>query len=311
VEYTFSHGRAAVNPSTTAFLRTIARMMVRLVVATVLLYVVVLVLAWRFQERLAFPAPSGDLPAPAEFGIDDGLVVSVHTADGITLKGWYLPATPTGEPGQRTPGLIWFHGNLETVGSIATVLRDFRPAGVGMLALDYRGYGESGGEATEFGVYRDAEAAWAWMTSRGDIDSTRIAVYGRSIGSAVGLYLATVRSVRAVVLESPFTSGIGMAQEHAGLVPPEMIDLSLDNLERAGRLDAPLLVVHGSDDRLAPVAMGQAIADTGRAEQFLVLEGASHSTTYERGAEEYRRAVHDFLNRHLGISPGSAATRDP
>jgi pimeloyl-ACP methyl ester carboxylesterase len=300
-----------VNPSTAAFLGKIARMMVRLVVATVLLYVVVLVLAWRFQERLAFPAPSGDLPSPADFGMDDGLIVAVQTSDGIMLRGWYLPATPTGEPRQRTPGLIWFHGNMETVGSIATVLRDFRPSGVGLLALDYRGYGESGGAATEFGVYRDAEAAWAWMTARDDIDSTRIAVYGRSIGSAVGLYLATVHDVRAVVLESPFTSGIGMAQEHAGLVPPELIDLSLDNLERAGRLAVPLMVVHGSADRLAPVEMGRAIADTGRAEQFLVLEGASHSTTYERGGDRYRRAVHEFVNRHLGTDTGSAPTGEP
>jgi alpha-beta hydrolase superfamily lysophospholipase len=298
-----------MNPSTAAFCGKILRLMVRLVAATVLLYVVVLVLAWRFQERLAFPAPSGDLPAPADFGMHDGQVISVETADGITLRGWYLPPAPMLERERRAPGLIWFHGNLETVGSIATVLRDFRPAGIGVLALDYRGYGESGGDATEFGVYRDAEAAWAWMTSRPDIDSTRVAVYGRSIGSAVGLYLATERTVRAVVLESPFTSGIDMAREHAGLVPPDLIDLSLDNLERAGRLRVPLLVVHGSDDRLAPIAMGRTIADTGHAEQFLVLDGASHSTTYERGGERYRHAVQDFLYRHLGTT-GSTPTQE-
>lgn len=289
-----------MNRSTAALLKKIARTMVRLVAATVLLYVVVLVLAWRFQERIAFPSPSDDMPAPSAFGLDDGRVVAVHTSDGITLAGWYLPPNPAPPPSHQAPGLIWFHGNLETVGSIASVLRDFRPTGVGLLALDYRGYGESGGEATEAGVYEDAEAAWQWLAGQPGIDSTRIAVYGRSIGSAVGLYLTTTHTVRAIVLESPFTSGLGLAREHAGLVPPALVEVSLDNLERAGRLDIPLLVIHGTDDRLAPITMGRAIADTGRAEQFLVLEGASHSTTYERGGDRYRQAVHEFLNRHLG-----------
>jgi dipeptidyl aminopeptidase/acylaminoacyl peptidase len=232
--------------------------------------------------------------------MDDGRTVSVVTEDGVTISGWYLPPNPAPPSGQSAPGLIWFHGNIETVGSIADNLRDFRPPGIAVLALDYRGYGESEGEATEAGVYRDAEAAWGWLVRQDGIDSTRIGVYGRSIGSAIGLYLATVRTVRAVVLESAFTSGLGMAQEHAALVPPALVEVSLDNLERAGRLRAPLLVIHGSDDRLAPIEMGRAIADTGHAEQFLVLEGAHHSTMYESGGDLYRQAVHDFLKRHLG-----------
>jgi alpha-beta hydrolase superfamily lysophospholipase len=291
-----------MNRSTAAFLKKIARTMVRVVAATVLLYAIVVVLAWRFQERIAFPAPSGSLPAPAEFGMPDGEIVSIETADGVTLSGWYLPPDPPPRRQALAPGLIWFHGNIETVGSIAAVLRDFRPPGIGVLAIDYRGYGESEGQPTEAGVYRDADATWAWLSHHEGIDSTRIAVYGRSIGSVIALYLATERTVRAVVLESSFTSGAALAREHAGLVPPALVEVSLNNLERAGRLHVPLLVIHGSDDYLAPIAMGRAIADTGRAEQFLVLEGASHSTMYERGGDRYRDALHAFLNRHLGVT---------
>lgn len=276
---------------------TLAKWAVRVLVAGGLLYATVLVLAWRFQERLAFPAPSDDLPEPAQFDMPDGVTVTVTTADGIQLRGWYLP--PSGEVAGRAPGVIWFHGNLETVGSIAEVLADFRPAGIGVLALDYRGYGESAGTPTEEGVYLDADAAWAWLSRRPEIDSTRIAVYGRSIGSAVALYLATERPVRAVILESPFTSGWEIAREHYALVPEGLVELGLDNLERARRLSAPLLVVHGTEDLIAPFEMGRAVAEAGRAEEFLVLEGTGHTSTYEEGGERYRDAVHRFLERHL------------
>lgn len=291
-----------MNRSTAAFVRKIARTMVRLVVATILLYAVVLVLAWRFQERLAFPGPSGDLPSPGEFGMPDGRIVTIETADGVRISGWYLPPAPH-TSGTRSPAMLWFHGNIETVGSIASVIRDFRPPGIAVLAIDYRGYGESDGEPSEQGVYRDAEAAWDWLVTQPEVDSTRIAVYGRSIGSAIGLYLATHRPVRAVVVESAFTSGIEMAREHGALVSPALMDVSLDNLARAGRLTVPLLVIHGSADRLAPIGMGRAIADTGRAEEFLILEGATHSTMYERGGDRYRATVHAFLNRHLIRQP--------
>ena len=275
------------------------RLAVRALVLLILAYAAVIVLAWRFQDRLAFPGRGGRLPTPAEFGITDGQAVSVETSDHVTLRGWYLPPSPPPPGGGSAPGLIWFHGNVETVRSIADVLRDFRPPGIAVLALDYRGYSESGGTPTEAGVHRDAEAAWAFLASRPEVDSLRIAVYGRSIGSAVGLYLATVRPVRAVVLDSPFTSAHAMARTHYAPVPSSLVDLSLDNLSRAARLTVPLLVFHGTDDLLAPFAMGEAVARAGRAEELVALPGAGHTTTYEVGGSLYRDKMHDFLRRHL------------
>jgi fermentation-respiration switch protein FrsA (DUF1100 family) len=286
-------------PRRARFLTLALRGIALLVVA----YAVVIFLAWRFQDRVAFPGRGGRLPSPAEFGITDGQVVSVETSDAVTLRGWYLPASPAPPSGERAPALIWFHGNVETVRGIAEVLRDFRPPGIAVLALDYRGYSESGGTPTEAGVHRDAEAAWAFLVSRPEIDSLRIAVYGRSIGSAVGLYLATERPVRAVVLDSPFTSAQDMARAHYAPVPPWLVDLRLDNLTLAARLRVPLLVFHGTDDLVAPFAMGEAVARAGRAEELVVLQGTGHTTVYENGGTLYRDKLHDFLRRHLDVIP--------
>ena len=227
------------------------------------------------------------------------MIVEVTTEDGITLRGWYLPPDPPPGRGSRAPGLIWFYGNFETIGGIAPILREFRPPGIGMLVLDYRGYGRSEGSPTERGVYRDAAAAWDFLTARPEIDTTRIALYGRSIGSAVALYLATERTVRAVVLESAFTSGKAMAEEHYAPLPSVLVQLELDNLERARQLTVPLLVFHGSDDRIAPIEMGRAVAEAGGAEEFFVLQGAGHNDTYTVGGTPYRDRLHAFLREHL------------
>jgi fermentation-respiration switch protein FrsA (DUF1100 family) len=258
-------------------------------------YIFMAFLAWRLQEKIAFPGPRRGLPSPSAAGFSEGERVSVVTEDHVELHGWYLPPRPSPPAGERAPGLLWFYGNMETVGALAPIIRDLRPAGMGLLILDYRGYGQSGGTPTEVGLYRDGEAAWAYLAGREEIDSSSIAVYGRSLGSAVALYLAANRPVRSVVLDSPFSNAREMAAHHYRFLPRFVLRLSLDNLARAEQLEAPLLIFHGSADRIVPFSMGQAVAAAGRAREFIMLDGAGHNDTYYVGGSPYRTAMHNFL----------------
>jgi hypothetical protein len=259
-------------------------------------YLLVVVLAWRYQDRIAMPSPRMRLPTPAEAGIPDGRRVTLRTEDGITLYGWYLP--PAGDAPRPAPALLWFYGNMETVAALAPVLREWKPAEMGLLAVDYRGYGESEGTATEAGLYRDGEAAWAFLASLPEVDPSRIAVYGRSLGGPVALHVATVRPARAVVLDSPFSSARAMARQHYWFLPPGLIRLKLDNVSMARRLTVPLLVVHGVDDQIARVEMGRAVAAAGRG-RLLELSHAGHNDTYDLGGPRYRDAMAAFLRGAL------------
>jgi fermentation-respiration switch protein FrsA (DUF1100 family) len=258
-------------------------------------YLALCAFVWRYQDRLAFPGPRTRLPDPDEFRIPNAERIGVTTTDGVVLRGWYLAPEPRPAEGQRAPGLIWFYGNMETVAFIGPLLRDLRPPGTGMVVLDYRGYGESDSTATEQGVYRDADAAWQFLTQRPEIDAARIAVYGRSVGSVPALYLATTRPVRAVILDSPFTNAREMASAHYAFLPRFLIHLSLDNRERAARLSAPLLVFHGTKDRIAPISMGEEIARAGRGE-LVRIEGAGHNDIYDVGGQTYRDRMWTFLS---------------
>ncbi len=263
------------------------------------LYLIIVVLAWAFQARLAFPAPKGRLPNPGTLGFPNGERIVVTTADSVQLRGWYLPPDPAPDFGTQAPGMLWFYGNMESVETSAPLIHMLRPPGVGLLILDYRGYGESDGTPTEEGVYRDGEAAWDALVSRPEIDPTRVAVFGRSIGSAIALYVAVNRPARAIILDSPFTSGRAMAAQHYWWLPLGLVRMSLDNLGRAGKLDQPLLVFHGTTDRIVPIEMGRAVAKAGRAEQIVEIPGAGHNDTFTVGGEQYRTTLARFLDEHL------------
>jgi fermentation-respiration switch protein FrsA (DUF1100 family) len=278
---------------------TVLKVVAALAAVALLVYLGGAFLAWRYQDRMAFPAPRSALPRPGSLGIEKGERIGIVTSDGVELQGWYLAPDPRPPDGSLAPGLIWFYGNMETIEGIAPVLMRFRPPSIGMLVIDYRGYGASAGVPSEEGVYRDAEGAWGYLAGRPEIDSTRIAVYGRSIGSAVALYLATERPVRAVILDSPFTSGRDMAERHYSFFPTSLVRLSLDNLDRADRVTAPTLVFHGSEDRITPIEMGRAVAQAARADTIIEIFGAGHNDTYSVGGEMYLRRFHEFLAHNL------------
>ncbi len=269
------------------------------VVTILLVYVLISMVAWKLQDRLAFPAPRSPLPLPVTLGFPDGVIVTVTTVDNVKLRGWYLPPNPAPEPPEAAPAVIWCYGNMETVEGIAPVLARLRPSGMGLLAMDYRGYGTNDGKPTEDRVYVDIEAAWDYLTALPEIDSTRIGVFGRSIGSAVALHLATERPVRAVVLDSPLSTGREMARRHYRFMPTKLTRLSLDNVGRARQLTVPLLVFHGTEDWIATIDMGRRVAEAGRAEEFVVIEGAGHNDTFALGGDTYVARFHEFLETHL------------
>src|SRR2546429_60551 len=227
----------------------------RIIVGLGLAYTLLLLVAWLFQDRLAFPAPRANLPDPKRLGVEKGERVELVSGDGTKLVGWYL--TPKSPP---SAGLLWFYGNGEPVAAIWPIVREFQPPGTAVLVLDYPGYGGSGGRAPGGGPVAPARSAHALLATRPGVDPHRIFVYGRSLGSAVAIYTAAHRPVAGLILESPFTSAAAMAKHHYRLVPRFLLHLSLDNLTTVKLVHCPILLFHGDADRLVPGAMGMAVA---------------------------------------------------
>src|SRR5712691_8793404 len=202
----------------------------RILIGLGLAYLVLLLLAWLFQDRLAFPAPRAKMPDPKRVGVENGERVELVSGDGTKLVGWYLRAVDLHRPSPPSPALLWFYGNGENIAAIWPIVREFQPPGTAVLVVDYPGYGGSGGRATEAGLYGAADAAYAALVARPGVDQRRIYVYGRSLGSAAATWVAGRHPVAGLILESPFTSAAAMARQLYALLPRFILRLSLDNL---------------------------------------------------------------------------------
>ncbi len=276
-----------------------AVLMLRIVLGLALGYALVVLLAWLLQERLAFPAPRGPVPDPKRLGIDNGERIELVMDDGTKLVGWYLQPRAV-EHGAPFPALLWFYGNGENIAGIYPVLRDFQPPGTALLVLDYPGYGGSDGRPTEAGLYAAADAAYAALAARPGVDARRVYVYGRSLGSAVATHVAARHAVAGLMLESPFTSAAAMARHLYRVLPAFVVRLSLDNLATIGQVRCPVLLFHGTADRLVPTAMGMQVAAGGRGPgpvEVVLIHGAGHNETYAVGGREYRDKVWEFVGR--------------
>jgi len=275
-------------------------LILRIALGLALAYVALVILAWLFQERLAFPAPRAPVPDPRRLGVTNGERIELVMGDGTKLAGWYLAPVPVGAqhaaPLHASPALLWFYGNGENIATIWPILRDFQPPATALLVVDYPGYGGSDGRTTEAGLYRAADAAYAALAARPEVDPRRIYVYGRSLGSAAATYTATRHPVAGLILESPFTNAADMARDAYRILPRFILRLSLDNLGRMKQVHCPVLVFHGTADRLVPIAMGRQVAAAAAGPvEFVLVQGSGHNETYDLGGKRYRDKVWAFV----------------
>ena len=168
--------------------------------------------------------------------------------------------------------------------------------GADVLLFDYRGYGKSEGRPDEEGTYRDARAAYRWLTVSRGVSPERLVLFGESLGSAVVLDLALTHPGRALVLEAPFTSVPDMAAVVLPFFPRAFVRTRYDNLAKVGRLRMPLLVLHGDRDEVVPFAQGRRLYEAApEPKRFFPIPGSGHNDTYIVGGDAYWRAVEEFV----------------
>ncbi len=207
-------------------------------------YGVVLAIIYFMQGRMLYLAnvPGRTLtmtPADARMEYED---VSIVTADGVTLHGWYIA-------GRSPRVLLFFHGNAGNISHRLDSIRQFRDLGLSVLIIDYRGYGQSDGRPTESGIYRDADATWRYLTETRGVRPDNVVIFGRSLGGSIAARLAAQQNPLALIVESSFTSVPDIAQELYPWLPARWLSrLSHATREYVREVSCPVLVVHSRDD---------------------------------------------------------------
>ncbi|HEX9710281.1 MAG TPA: alpha/beta hydrolase [Candidatus Thermoplasmatota archaeon] len=174
---------------------------------------------------------------------------------GEEVEAWFLPPRSGEAP---RPALLVMHGNAELIDYGARSFGMFAELGVGVMLLEYPGYGRSGGEPTEKSLGEAALAAYDALARQPDVDPARIVPYGRSLGGGPALFLAGVRPVPAVILQSTFTGVRRFARRF--LVPGFLVRDRFENARAIRDFEGPVLIFHGRRDEIIPYAHGQALA---------------------------------------------------
>jgi fermentation-respiration switch protein FrsA (DUF1100 family) len=247
------------------------------------------------RSMLYFPGPPlAAQPPPPVRALD------LHTRDGLTLPAWFLPAaTPAPTPG---PAVLICNGNAGDRSGRLPLALALAERGYAVLLFDYRGYAGNPGRPSEAGLRADARAAAEALAARPEVDPTRVAYFGESLGAAVAGGLATERPPAALILRSPPSSIAEVGRHHYPYLPV-VEPLLLDRYRLAEQLRAvrvPLLVLVAAQDEIVPPELSRRVFDAAPdPKRYARLAAADHNDPALLDGDELLAELTAFLGQYL------------
>ena len=233
------------------------RRFLRGLLVVVLLLAGVVVLLWALQRQLIyFPDPT-QVP-PAGDVIAGARDVTLHTADGLELGAWFVPAT--GQPDTGMAVLV-APGNGGNRSGRAELAEELSRRGLAVLLMDYRGYGSNPGRPSQDGLAADADAAAGALEKLG-YPPRRTVYFGESLGAGVVAALQVRHRPAGIVLRSPFTELADVGSHHYPWLPVRaLLRDRFPVVEHLATCDVPVTVIYGDRDSVVPTMLSARVAD--------------------------------------------------
>lgn len=273
-----------------------------------------------FQEKLVYvpvlPGLTKSYPiTPARLRLiyED---VWLRSSDGVKLHAWFIKLFPE----CRGPTILFFQENAGNIAHRLEMVRIMlQRLQCNVFMLSYRGYGASDGFPSQHGIIKDAQAALDHLAQRTDIDTSRIIVFGRSLGGAVGAVLTKNNpdKVSALILENTFTSILDMAGVllpflkyfigGPGTKGPKILNFLVrspwSTVDIVGQVEQPILFLSGLQDEMVPPSHMQMLyaKAAARNRQCILVEFPTgmHMDTWLAGGDHYWKTIQQFLEQHV------------
>lgn len=284
-----------------------------------------------FQERLVYvpvlPGLTKSYPiTPARLRLiyED---VWLRSSDGVRLHAWFIKLFPE----CQGPTILFFQENAGNIAHRLEMVRIMiQRMQCNVFMLSYRGYGASDGYPSQHGITRDAQAALDHLVQRTDIDTSRIVVFGRSLGGAVGAVLTKNNpdKVAALILENTFTSIMDMAGVllpflkwfigGSGSKSPKVLNFVVrspwSTIDIIGQIKQPILFLSGLQDEMVPPVHMQMLyakaAAHNRRCTFVEFPTGMHMDTWLAGGDHYWKTVQLFLEQNVLQSREDASSNE-
>jgi len=218
--------------------------------------------------------------------------IRVPVGGGIEVLCWWHPPET-----ERSPVVVYFHGNAGHIGERGYKVRHMIDAGYGVLLTTYRYNAQAGGKPSEDLLLADGRALVDHVEALG-IAPERLVLYGESLGTGIAVALAGERNVGALVLETPYSTLAEVAQSHYWYVPAKwLVRDRYDSMTRIGKVRAPILLLHGDADVTIPIRFAKRLFEAApEPKESRFFPGGGHTDLYDHGAA---RLVVDFIERRV------------
>ena len=260
------------------------------------IYCAVVAVMYALQRRLMYPGSEPAEP-PEAAGLAGVIPVQLAMADGVTLLAWWMP------PEDGRPVVLYWHGNAGPLHCRADKFRTFGAAGYGMLMPAYRGFSGNPGKPSQPALLRDAETIYAWLKKQ---TGAPLVYFGESLGGSVAMHLAAKHPPAAIILEGAFDSAGRLAQRRYPILPANrLLRDRWDNHHLAPTCPAPVLMLHGADDRTVPIGHAKRLFEAlPEPKRFVTLDGTGHVDLFDHGGDAHAM---DWLRENLAATPAGPA----
>ena len=257
-------------------------MLKNLIIYIILGYTFFILFAYFFANRMIFFPPRASYQ-------DANNILKLHTQTGAIISAIYL----NNKNAKYT--LLISHGNAEDIGYMLPFLKELYQHNFSVFAYDYQGYGTSTGTPSEQHTYQDSNAAYEYLTKNLHIPANNIIAYGTSVGAAVAIDLATRKPVAAVIAQSPFVTAFRVLT-HIPLLPFD----KFNNLAKIDKINCPILIIHGTNDKIVPFWHGQKLYQKAREpKQYLWVTDAGHNDLIYVAGNTLWQAIAKFVNNEI------------
>ncbi len=237
----------------------------------VLLYAVIGIALYYLQDTILLRPDA--LPRDYKYAFDfpfGEVEIPINKTDTINMIQFY----PTDSI--RKGVVIYFHGNKGNVRRYRRFVTRFTKNGYEVWMPDYPGYGKSVGTISEKALYQQAEQVYTMAASRYQQDS--IIIYGKSFGTGIAAYLASVKRCRQLILETPYYSVAHLFGCYAPIYPTtRMANYKMPTHRFLEEVSVPVSIFHGTSDGVIPyrcaVKLKKVLKPT---DLFVTIPGGNH-----------------------------------